>query len=662
MTSKWLSKEAVAAKRNRRHLERRWLSSGKENDRQIYRRACRSANRIIQDSRSNFTREKLSETRDDPRKRWNVVKDLLHSAPGDNSQTSEENLELCRSFSNHFISKIQTLKATISDQLSRISPSLSFPDSATAGPVLYSLPPVTPSEVLKMLSFKTLKSSSVDVLPASLLHSCKHVFSDLISHLANLSFTQGRFPASFKSAFVTPLLKNPGLDKSLPSSYRPISNLNTISKLIERLFLNRIQSFVTNSPNFNQFQSAYRPRHSTETALLSTLDSVFHSSDSGNSTLVVSLDLSAAFDSIEHSILLERLKTSFGFAGMVYSWTESYLTGRSQTVKIGSSFSKPLNLTSGVPQGSVLGPLLFSIYTSPVASIASFFSVSQQQYADDSQLFISLSHGHSQDISRLENCLTALHAWFCQNSLSLNPDKSDTIILGTRQRAHSYSDLTSVNIAGTVVPLADHIKVLGVTLDSHLTMDKHVSAVSRACFYHLRALRHIRSSLNIEDAKMIACSIVGSRLDYANSVLYGVSRKNINLLQRVQNALARCVFDSKERRTRSLDLLRQLHWLPVEYRVKYKVAKFAFLARSSASTAYLNSSVSIYQPQRSLRSDNSNLLTVPRSTHVIGSRAFRIAAPTVFNALPSDLRLSTNLQTFCSKLKTFYFDSAFNTP
>ena len=123
-------------------------------------------------------------------------------------------------------------------------------------------------------------------------------------------------------------------------------------------------------------------------------------------------------------------------------------------------------------------------------------------------------------------------------------------------------------------------------------MDKHVNEVSRGCFYHLRAFRHIRSSINTEDAKMIACSVVASRLDYANLVLYGVSQTNIKRLQRVQNALARCVVNStksKVRNTSSVALLRQLHWLPVEYRIRFKVAKLAYLARSSSTTAHLNS-------------------------------------------------------------------------
>jgi len=129
-----------------------------------------------------------------------------------------------------------------------------------------------------------------------LLKSCPAVFSDLIAHLANLSFFQGHFLTLFKSTSVTPLHKKPGLDKCLPSNYRPISNLNTISKVLERLFLNGIQSSVVSTPNFNPSQNAYRPRHSTETCLLATLDNIFTSSDLGNSTLLVSLALSAAFE------------------------------------------------------------------------------------------------------------------------------------------------------------------------------------------------------------------------------------------------------------------------------------------------------------------------------------------------------------------------------
>jgi Reverse transcriptase (RNA-dependent DNA polymerase) len=447
---------------------------------------------------------------------------------------------------------------------------------------------------------------------------------------------------------------------SLSSNYRPISNLNTISKVLERLFLNRVQLSIVSSPNFNQFQNAYQPPQSTERCLLATLQNIFSSSDSGNSTLLVSLDLSAAFDSTDHAILLSRLKTSFGFDGLFYNWIESYLTGRSQTVTIGNNSSASAHVASGVPHGSVLGPLLFSIYTSPISSIAPTFSVSLHQSADDSQFYISLSPSNfPSQINRLEERLTALHAWCCQNSLSLNPGKSDSVLFRTRQRSHSFSAVTTVNVAGSAVPMADYVKLLSVTLDNHLSLDKHVNEVSHACFYHLRALRHIRPAITASDANMIAYSVVASRLDYANAVLYGVSSKNINRLQRIQDALARCVVDSKVHPS-SNALLQQLDWLPIHQRINFKLAKLAFLARSSATSSYLNSSVTRYLPSRMHRSQDTWLLTVPRTETVIGSRAFRDAAPTVFNSLPRDIRSTDNISTFCRLLKTFYLRNAFD--
>jgi len=167
---------------------------------------------------------------------------------------------------------------------------------------IHSLPSVTPCEVSKLLHKSPPKSSSVDTIPTSFLLQCHESFSVIIAHLANL-----KFPTRFKTP-VTPVLKNPSLHKSLPSSYRPISNLNFISKILERLFLHRIQSYILASPNFNQHQSAYRPGYSTETALVQLLDSIYHAADNGKATLLFSLDLIAAFDTIDHSILLHRLK------------------------------------------------------------------------------------------------------------------------------------------------------------------------------------------------------------------------------------------------------------------------------------------------------------------------------------------------------------------
>ena len=190
--------------------------------------------------------------------------------------------------------------------------------------------------------------------------------------------------------------------------------MNNISKIIERLFLSRFYPHVISSPNFNHLQSAYRPHHSTETALLQTFDDIFCSADRSQPTLLVSLDLSAPFDTIDHSTLLSRLATSFGVSGAALAWLTSYLTNRTQTVRIGSVTSEPSICLSGVPQGFVFGPILFSLFISPIGRIVSDFGISHQQYADDAQLYISLKSATAgTSISNLETCLSTLHSWLC---------------------------------------------------------------------------------------------------------------------------------------------------------------------------------------------------------------------------------------------------------
>jgi len=300
-----------------------------------YRRACRVTNRIINESRRDHFREELDSTTD-PRRRWRTVKRLLHSSSSDISRTDSENQKLCTLFGQYFTDKIYKLKQIIADKLSLLpdSPHLAN-HSFTGSSFLDNMQPVSKDEVLKLLQSASCKSSQLDFIPTSVIKSCSDVFSDIICTLANLSFCQGRFPSSFKQAVITPLLKRPDLDPSLPASYRPISNLNNISKILEKLFLSRLQPHVTASDNFNPLQSAYRPLHSTETALLFTLDRIYRAADQGQTTVLVALDISAAFDTIDHHILASRRYTSFGIRGTVIDWITSYLSGRTQRVVVG---------------------------------------------------------------------------------------------------------------------------------------------------------------------------------------------------------------------------------------------------------------------------------------------------------------------------------------
>jgi hypothetical protein len=257
--------------------------------------------------------------------------------------------------------------------------------------------------------------------------------------------------------------------------------------------------------------------------------------------------------------------------------------------------------------------ILFTIYTSPIAAIASLHNIRQQQYADDTQLYVALTSNNNLHSGTLylENCLIDLSAWFCSNGLALNPDKSDAIIFGTHQRLSNLSHPNTININGTSVTLSTKVKLLGVTLDNHLTFNDHINTICSSSFYHLRSLRHIRSALTQDIAKTVGCAIIGAKLDYANSLLHGTSDTNINRLQRIQNALARVVLTSPSS-SATLNL-QSLHWLPVKYRIKHKLCTLTYRACSSTAPHYLSCLLSSYEPVRALRSSDCKLLRVPRS-------------------------------------------------
>ena len=186
---------------------------------------------------------------------------------------------------------------------------------------------------------------------------------------------------------------------------------------------------------------------------------------------------------------------------------------------------------------------------------------------------------------------------------------------------------TSINAAGSVVPISSTIKTLGATLDSHLTFEAHVKSITKTCYFHIRALRHIRTSINLETAKSVANAIVSSRLDYANSLLFGISGSNTLKLQRVQNSLVRVVLATT--RTRTVNVLNVLHWMPIHHRIYFKIASLTDKILNSKEPSNLADLLSPYVPARTLHSSNSNLLVKPMAHTVLGSRAFQSAAPKI---------------------------------
>ena len=442
-------------------------------------------------------------------------------------------------------------------------------------------------------------------------------------------------------------------------NYRPVSNLSFISKILEKVVASQLISHVQAAGLSNPIQSAYKKHHSTETALLKIHNDILMAMDDGKVTALTLLDLSAAFDTIDHSILLSRLKNWFGVKGLALSWLESYLTGRSQQVKLGDSLSSKVDLPFGVPQGSVLGPLLFTLYTTPLSSVISHHSIPHHLYADDSQLYVSFGSDDSETSLRsLQSCLDSVQQWMTANKLKLNPGKTEFLLIGHEQQRRKYMSMFPVELLGVATNPTKKARNLGVTFDCNFSLRSHVSMVCRSCLYHIRDLRRVRRYLNMDNAKTLAHALVSSRVDYCNSLLYGIADKDILKLQRVQNRLARVVTKSPPF-TRSIPLLRSLHWLPVKFRIKFKVCLLTFKTLTEKQPIYLHDLLVPSVPARSLRSNKGTVLTVPRVRTNTGKRAFRSSGPVLWNDLPLSVRSAKSSASFKKQLKTHLFDLAF---
>jgi len=538
--------------------------------------------------------------------------------------------------------------------------------------------PATEEEINTLIQASQNKQCDLDPIPTSLLKDCATLLVPTITKIINLSLSTGTFPMLFKNSVVKPLLKKSSLDKELLSNYRPISNLSFLSKLSERVVLSRLNNYLTSNNLLNPNQSAYTKHHSTETVLTSLYSKLVMAVGRQQVSCLCLLDISAAFDTIDHDILTKRLSSVFGISGTALSWIKSYLSSRSFTVNAAGHSSHSHTLTCGVPQGSVLGPLLFILYTSPLSKLISSSSVDHHLYADDTQLFLSFSpHSLPDALNHISNTVTQISAWMTANLLCLNPSKTEFLIIGLREQLSKLaypSDLSPTDLTSPA-PYSSSVRNLGIIFDKNLTFADHITQLSRTCYMHIRDLRRLRPILDYKTACTIATSIVHSKLDYCNSLFYNIDSSQIKRLQTIQNALARAVTKTPKHH-HITPVLKSLHWLKVPQRIHYKIVSLTYNALQTSQPSYIRQLVTIQSPGSTRSSAYLSLSRPPVSSSLkFCNRSLIYAAPALWNELPKDLRqfahpsipsidftsspLALSPTTFRSRLKTELFKQSY---
>ena len=294
------------------------------------------------------------------------------------------------------------------------------------------------------------------------------------------------------------------------SNYRPISNLTFISKAIEKSVANQLITYI-NKNNLNAtFQSAYKQYHSAETALRSCIRVFMHpcvscirvhdiltAIDNRRTVILLLLDLSAAFDTVDHNILLSRLHERFGVTGKPFLWFQSYLSDRMQYVSVDGGPSSKHALQCGVPQGLVLGPILYLLYTSPLSDIVKKFNLSYHFYADDSQLYLSFQPTIPGDrdlaVSNIERCVLEIDHWMLVNRLNLNKDKTELLVISKHLPVPTVQE---ISVVSETICSSQKARNIGVTFDNHFFFNDHIASICKSSFYHLRNISYVRKCLS----------------------------------------------------------------------------------------------------------------------------------------------------------------------
>jgi len=662
----WYNDEIDQAKKVRRKYEQQWRKSKLTVHREMYVEQRKKVNTLIDKAKANYFENKIAEC-PDQKTLFRIVDDMLHRKGKELLPNSENNEELVEKFSDFFHDKIAAIRAKLDSQTNTSNPET---NSTPCDAEFSEFQTVTSEYIEKIIGKMSKKSCPLDPIPTWILAEFKEEIAPIIASIINKSLTSGVVPPALKFALVIPLLKKLLLALDILKNYRPVSNLPYLSKVLEKVVSEQFNNHTNENRLEEIYQSAYKPLHSTETALIRVHNDIMCSLDKRKGVILVLLDLSAAFDTIDHQILLSRLEKGAGVCGTALKWFSSYLSGRHQSVYINGVKSTPKGLDFGVPQGSLLGPNQFTMYSGPIADIARRHGLSVHMYADDTQLYFSFDLDESlsldEAIFRVQACVKEIKEWMEVNKLKLNEDKTEYLIMVAPWLRDKIA-VPKLLVGEEEIIANTHAKNLGVIFDQCMNMERHINNICRSARFHLRNIGSIRNVLSAESLVTLVHAFITSRLDNGNALLFGVNKKHIQKLQHIQNIAARLVTGTRKQE-HITPVLRKLHWLPVEQRIQYKVLLITYKCLNDLAPVYLSELIFKHQPSRNLRSKNRNLLIVPRyNLETYGKSAFSYAGPHLWNSLPENLRNHMNdsannvkIDGFKKNLKTYLFDLAFN--
>ncbi|XP_018400717.1 PREDICTED: RNA-directed DNA polymerase from mobile element jockey-like [Cyphomyrmex costatus] len=635
----WLNENIKSEIKERDKLYRQARRTGSDRIMAEYKMQRATIKNLMRHTKEQFLSSSISKLRD-PAAIWSFLRRmrLLESRSTSSLQhfsASELNAHYTTITTVHPPCSIQTFNSILSYHSPTHTSTFSF-STLSITQVTNALLTVIPKS----------KGRSPDGLQLAHIKDTVTSIAPYLTYIYNLSLSTGEYPAEWKCCSIIPL--NKSSIPATPAETRPVANLPHLAKSLDSIIAQQISTYLENNNLINKFQSGFRRHFSTQTALLNVLDDAREAIERQCVTILVLFDFSKAFDTLDHSLLLLALR-EYGFNDETMLWFHSYLTGRSQTIVDNEGKPSPtLPSTPGVPQGSSLGPVLFSMFINSLFNRLTYCRNTCAIFADDTQFYLSTPlYRIEQTVAELNCEIQTLVEWASEFKLTLNANKTKAIIIGSTQQLLNLSkiNIPLITVDGVTIPYSDTVKNLGVHITADLTRNRHISQISSNVYHALYRLKFRGSTLPTTVKLHLVNALVTPHFDYACLTFNDVTDHLNTKLQRLQNVALRYVYNL--RRDSQLAYFRQqANWLTIRARRQYFLGCTVYSILSTYRPQYLYRRFTTCNPdiRRSVRHHETFDFPFCRTNYYKNS--FWITGMKNWNSIPQNITNTATLQSF----------------
>lgn len=635
----WFTDEMRTIQKQRDLLYSRAKITKNLNDWDAYKSAKNQYNRLIKLKKNKYYEKQIDSCRGDSKKMWTKLKEILKKG-GEPVQASiefinnvaDEPEEIAENFNNYFIDSVIEIHGSIVTIAEEVNlNNIDYNKNSS----VFTFQKVEISKLYEVISQMKNKSST-DGITINIIKDALPVIGDVLLQVINESFQNGVFPTIWKTATIIPIPKIAGTKKC--SEYRPINMLPAFEKILEQIAKEQLQNYLETEKLLIEEQSGFRKNHSCETALNFILAQWKEDMENNKKIVAVFLDLKRAFETIDRKILLEKLE-KYGITGTAKNWFADYLDNRQQITTFSGVESNPKRNDLGVPQGSILGPLLFILYVNDIKKTLK--SCNLNLFADDTLITIS-----DQDvvnaIGKINNDLEHVSMWLKTNKLKLNTSKTKAMLISNKPVVEV---VPSVMIDGIHLDYVAEIKYLGIIIDNKLHFKKHIDFVVRKTAKKIGFFGRISNKLNIWSKILVYKCIIAPYFEYCATVLFLATDSDLQKMQKLQNRAMRIILHCNKR-TRIADMLEALQWLNIKQRIYFNVLLFIYKLLNNKLPLYMCRSVFYNRDVHSYGTRKIDHFRLPNFTKTSTQNNLYYKGLKLYNELPNEIKDAKNIRQF----------------